>query len=301
MFIDQTTLVIPTKDRVLKLKRFFYSLGEYVNLFNEIIIVDSSCSDIHSDLKMYYSIYKNITVTKSEASSSKQRNLGIKKYNKKNKYIMFCDDDIIFEKNSIINMNQFILNNPNYVGYGFNLIENPVNNFFERLKKGKFIEKIGIYNPYPGIVCANGWHTKISNVKSDLKTIWLSTQACIFKTEFFDMNTYFEDSLGSYSYLEDLFFSYEMGKKGDMIVSSSSQYTHPDNIERSDFKFGQIEVVNRYKFVIKNNFSTYKFYITILLKVFFTFLKIITFKIKFFPKFFGNISGIILCILKLKR
>ena len=76
---------------------------------------------------------------------------------------MFCDDDIIFEKNSIINMNQFILNNLTMLVMA-NLIENPVNNF-ERLKKGKFIEKIGIYNPYPGIVCANGWHTKISNVK----------------------------------------------------------------------------------------------------------------------------------------
>ncbi len=301
MFINQTTLVIPTKDRILKLKRFFYSLGECVNLFNEIIIVDSSSRDNHCNLKKYYSVYKNISVIKSEASSSKQRNLGIKKYNKKNKYIMFCDDDIIFKRNSIINMNQFIINNPNYVGYGFNLIEKSINSFFEQLKKGKFIKDVGIYDPYPGIVCANGWHTKISNVRSDLKTMWLSTQSCIYRTEFFDKNTYFLNSLGSYSYLEDLFFSYEMGKKGDMIVSSSSKYTHPDNIERSDFKFGQIEVVNRYKFVIKNNFSTYKFYITILLKILFTFLKIISFKIKFFPKFFGNISGIILCILKSRR
>ena len=54
MFIDQTTLVIPTKDRVLKLKRFFYSLGEYVNLFNEII-----SALIKNDLK----IDRNLIIT----------------------------------------------------------------------------------------------------------------------------------------------------------------------------------------------------------------------------------------------
>ena len=35
---------------------------------------------------------------------------------------MFCDDDILFEKNTMENMNKFIIKNPKLIGYGFNLI-----------------------------------------------------------------------------------------------------------------------------------------------------------------------------------
>ena len=123
MFIKFTSLIIPTKDRLSNLNKLIFSIGNYINEINEIIIIDSSSKKIHNKILHNFKNYKNIKVLKSKPSSSKQRNIGIKKFNKKNKFLMFCDDDVVFRKNSILNMNIFIKKNPNNLGYSFNLIQ----------------------------------------------------------------------------------------------------------------------------------------------------------------------------------
>ena len=48
MFIKFTSLIIPTKNRLNNLNRLIYSIGNYINEINEIIIVDSSSQKIHN-------------------------------------------------------------------------------------------------------------------------------------------------------------------------------------------------------------------------------------------------------------
>ena len=299
MFIEETSLIIATRERLNSLKRFFYSINEYIDKFNEILIIDSSSNTIHKKIIGEFSKYKNINIIKSEPSSSIQRNIGIKKFNKKNKYIMFCDDDIVFQKNSILNMEKFINEYNNNVGYGFNLLDENKMNYMDKIKKNTFFTKFGFYHKNPGIVCENGWHTKISNIEKNCKVMWLSTQACIYNSKYIHNEISFDVNLGMYSYLEDLFLSYELSKKGILSISHNSTYLHPDNIERRSLNFGIKEVTNRYKFVKKNNLNLLKFYITFFLKIFTSLIKILTFRINLIPKFFGNILGIILCIIKL--
>ena len=131
MFIKSTSLIIPTKERVSSLKKLFFSIKDYISEFDEILIIDSSEKFIHESLIEDFKLYKNLKIFKSEPSSSIQRNIGIKKSNKNNKFIMFCDDDIIFEKNSIEFMNRHIEKFSNHAGYGFNLIEPQKTNFFD--------------------------------------------------------------------------------------------------------------------------------------------------------------------------
>ena len=297
MFIKFTSLIIPTKERLNNLKRLVNSVGNYINEINEIIIIDSSSKKIHTEIINYFKNFKNIKVLKSNPSASKQRNIGIKNFNKKNKFLMFCDDDIVFKKNSLFNMNKFIEKNAHNIGYGFNLIQKEKYSFFEKIKKNKFFINNGFYNTKPGVVCENGWHTKLINAKKDHSTMWLSTQACIYKTEFVN-NILFDENLGKYSYLEDLFFSFELSKKGSLFISHNSQYTHPNDIQRNDLNFGIKEVVNRYKFVKKNNLKLFKFYLTILFKLLFNLIKIFSFNLNFVPKFLGNMFGLIICIIK---
>ncbi len=297
MFTNKTSLIIPTKERIDYLKRFFSSLGDVVNSFDEILIIDSSSDEIHKKIINIFLNDNNIKVIKCEPSTSLQRNIGIENYKKTNKFLMFCDDDIIFEKGSILSMNNFIISNPNNIGYGFNLIENDNKGFLEKIKKNNFLQKNGYYSQDPGIVCENGWHTKICNVKKNTNTMWLSTQACIYKADIIK-DKLFDIKLGKYSYLEDLFISYELSKKGNLIICAESRYKHPNFIERKDFNFGVQEVVNRYKFVKKNELNFIKFYTTIFLKSSLTFLKIIIGRFSFISKFLGNLYGILLCILK---
>jgi len=297
MFTNNTSLIIPTRERIDYLKRFFSSLSDSVDSFNEILIIDSSPDETHNKIINIFLNYKNLKVIKCEPSTSIQRNVGIKNCKKTNKFLMFCDDDIVFEKNSILNMNNFIIANPNNIGYGFNLIENNESSFLEKIKKNNFLEKNGYYNKNPGVVCENGWHTKICNVKKDSYTMWLSTQACIYRTDIIKDKS-FDSNLGKYSYLEDLFVSYELSRKGKLIICAESKYKHPNFVERKNFNFGVQEVVNRYKFVKKNNLNLIKFFITIIFKSMLSFLKILTGKFYFIPKFLGNCYGILLCILK---
>ena len=243
----------------------------------------------------------NLKVIKSESSSSLQRNVGIKTFNKNNEFIMFCDDDIIFQKNSILSMDEFIKVFPENIGYGFNLLEKKNLGYLEKLKKNMFLMKYGFYHKNPGIVCENGWHTKLSNIDKNCQTMWLSSQASIYRSRYIINQMSFDVNLGRYSYLEDLFFSYELGKKGRLGICCSSTYLHPNHIDRSSVNFGIKEVINRYKFVKKNNLNILKFYITIFLKSCSTLLQILTFKINLIPKFFGNLTGIILCIIKQKK
>ena len=301
MFIKSTSLIIPTRERLDSLNRFFSSINKYIDIFNEILIIDSSLDIIHKKIIDNFSKHKNLKVIKSEASSSIQRNIGIQRFNKNNEFIMFCDDDIIFQKNSILNMDKFIKEFPNNVGYGFNLFDKNNLGLFEKIKKSKFFMKYGFYHKDPGIVCENGWHTKISNIEKNCKTMWLTTQACIYRSNNISNKIYFNVNLGEYSYLEDLFFSFELSKKGSLGICYNSTYTHPDNINRTDIKFGIKEVVNRYKFVKKNSLNIFKFYITILFKSFYNLLQILTLKFYLIPKFFGNLIGIILCIIKEKK
>ncbi len=299
MFINSTSLIIPTKDRLDHLKRLFDSLKENIESFDEILLVDSSIETTHLNIIRYFSNNTNLKVIKSIPSSSIQRNIGIKVSNKNNKFIMFCDDDIIFDKNSLDNMDKFIKIHESHVGFGFNSIENFKYKKFENLKKTKILAKNGFYHFKPGIVCENGWHTKINNVKENFETMWLSTQSCVYQRKYI-RDIIFDNNLGKYSYLEDLFFSYDMYKKGKLIICSTAKYYHKNFIERKNFWFGYQEVVNRYKFVKKNNLSIFKFYITIILKTFSTLIKPLSGELGFFPKFFGNLIGIFSCMVNYK-
>ena len=91
------------------------------------------------------------------------------------------------------------------------------------------------------------------NINKDIDVQWLSTQACIYKTKILK-NDLFDTSLGRYSYLDDLFFSFQLSKRGKLKVISKSKYYHPNNIERNNFNFGVQEIRNRYKFVKKKFF-----------------------------------------------
>ncbi len=300
MFSKETTLVVPTKERLDNLNRLFNSIKKQKIKFNEIIIVDASSKLTHERILIKFKKSKNFKIIKSNPSTSVQRNIGIKLSNKRNKFIMFCDDDIVFENFSFIQMDNLIKSNTNCLGFGFNLIEkNEKTNILNYLKENILFTKFGLYSKLPGKVCENGWHTKINNFKKDAYVSWLSTQACIYRSNAIK-NFYFKTNLGKYSYLEDLFFSYRIYKFGKLIVGAKAKYKHPNFIERNTFNFGVQEIVNRYKFVKENKLNRFKFLITFLMKVIYELRMIFLGKFVIYRKIFGNFYGIYLCFLNFK-
>ena len=209
IFTENTSLIIPTKDRSTKIIDLLKSLQTYKIKFFEILVVDSS-NKKNSNILINQSKKLQFKYFHTYPSTSHQRNFGLNKKNSFTKFVMFLDDDVVFYKTTFKEMNKIIEKytlNDEVGGFGFNQMQKDINkNFFERIKKSKFINFFGLYSDKPGKVLKSGWHTKILNVKKNIYVDWLYTTACIYKSEIIH-NLKFDQNLGQYSYLEDLDFS----------------------------------------------------------------------------------------------
>ena len=294
MFTKKTTLIVPTRNRPNLLRNLLIQLKK--KNFNEIIIVDSSDKinklQINKICKLYF-----VKLYSSYPSTSHQRNIGLSKANKKNKYIMFADDDVCFFKNSFIEMNKVINqfeNNLDVGGFGFNLVDNNSVNYLNYLKKSWLAQKLNLYSNQEGKVTKSGWHTKIVNLKSNKFVDWIYTGAAVYKHKLIK-DVRFDNNLGKYSYLEDLDFCLVLKK--NFIIAFNAKFTHPNNIERVDFNFGITEIVNRFILVRKHKLSIFSFFLGAFLRFFISFLLIYKKNYNFFFRSIGNIIGILKCIL----
>jgi glycosyltransferase involved in cell wall biosynthesis len=102
------SIIIPTKDRAVLLIKTLTYLKKNIFFFNEVIIIDSSEKNKISQEKLNNFKKLNIKYYSSKPSTAFQRNLGLKYINKKNKFIMFLDDDLKFYFNALKIMKNYI-------------------------------------------------------------------------------------------------------------------------------------------------------------------------------------------------
>ena len=267
MFTQSTSLIIPTKNRPIELIKLLEQIKNFQIVFEEILIIDSS--ELNNATKIQnYCIKNNIRYFHGKPSTSYQRNFGLSKI-KKNEYVMFMDDDVIFFEDTFVNIDKcikFNQKNLNIAGFGFNQIDENRISLFDKLKKNNFFKYLDIYPSTPGKVSKSGWHSKILNLNEDVIADWVFTTICVFKRNEI-MNFRFDETFGQYSYLEDLDFSLNlMQLKKKIYISAKSKFMHPKNIDRSGFKFGIIEVLNRYKIVKKFKLSKSLFFKGVILR-----------------------------------
>jgi|688.fasta_scaffold212015_2 GT2 family glycosyltransferase len=296
MFIKNTALIVPTRNRPKYLRNLLIQIKK-IN-FNQIIIVDSSDKINKPYVKKICKKY-SVELFDSFPSTSHQRNIGLNKAKKTNKFIMFVDDDIIFLKNSFKEMNKLInryKNNSDIAGFGFNLIDNNANHHLNFLKKSWLAEELNLYSKKIGKVTKSGWHTKISNLKSDKFVDWIYTAAAVYKYNLIK-NIKFDTFLGKYSYLEDLDFCLSLKKK--MIICCKAKFIHPNDIERKNFNFGVTEITNRYIVVRKHKLNIISFFLGAFLRFFISFLLIFKKDFKFFFRSTGNVVGILKCLFQI--
>ena len=299
MFTKKTTLIIPTRNRINLLNNILKQLKNLKIIFNEIIVVDSSDKNERINLANICKQFRAKLIS-TKPSSSFQRNVGLKYKNHKNTFVMFLDDDVIFYKNTFLEMNKTIKKyqqNPDIVGFCFNQVSNEHPNLFDKIKSSDVVKKINLYSNRPGQITKSGWHTKILNVRKDTLSDWAFTTASIYNSKNIK-NKLFNTSFGVYSYLEDLEFSLNVTqKKKKFVISSKARFKHPINIDRSSFLFGVVEVINRYKIVKRYNLNKLYFSINVFIRFFISFIKIFSFKINSFSRAFGNFYAIILIFL----
>jgi glycosyltransferase involved in cell wall biosynthesis len=298
MFTKKTSLIIPTYNRAEQVDTVLSQFKKFKIKFFETIIVDSSGAYEKKKLKNLCKKY-DVIIINSFPSTSHQRNLGLKKKNKKTNFVMFLDDDLLFYKNSFIEMDKFIKNNNKKIlGYSFNhyVKFNKKKSLIEKIKNSKISNFFGLYVNKPGIIMNSGWHTKIINLKRNTYVEWLPTAALVLNSTVVK-NKFFDESFGAYSYLEDLDFSLNIkDNKSKFVVVSKAKFLHPNNIIRVNFKFGYFEIINRFKIVEKYKLNKFYFFYMSLIKSFHSLLYFFSGNINYIFKFLGNLTGIIKCL-----
>jgi hypothetical protein len=295
VFTKHTSLIIPTKDRFNLLNKTIRYLFDNKIIFKKIIIVDSSKKKNKKKIIILCKKYK-IKLLFTKASTSYQRNYG-KEFVKKSKYIMFLDDDIIFFKDSFKEMNSGIKKYNSATGFCFNIISKKRKTIIDHIKESKLMFFLKLYNKKKGIVMHNGWHTQLLNLNKDTKVQWMYSGATIFKFKEIK-DRYFLVDKSSYCYLEDLDFTYSLYKdKKILMCISNARILNPNIYLRNTFEFGLTEIVNRYRFVKKNNLNLKLFFLTSLIKFTFNFFEIFKFKFEIVFRLAGNISAIIYCLI----
>ena len=284
-------IIIPTKDRPEELNNTIKFLDLNRFFFKKIIIVDSSTLKKKKIINKIIKNYNlNIKIINSKPSTCIQRNIGFQ-FIKDVKYVMFLDDDNIFYPDAFYRMKEFLNNHNDFVGVAFNQIHRDKEGILEKFKKNIILDYLGIYSAKKGGVSRSGWQSRFINFKKNLCVEWLPTRAVIYKSSAIK-NIRFDENLGIYGYLEDLDFSLELKKKGNLMVCGRAKYRHDQVINRLGYEFGKKEIKNRYYIVKKHNLSKILFFLNSLLRAIITLKDFIFGDINSIKRLIGNFVGL---------
>ena len=284
-------IVIPTRNRIKELTNTLNFLDSNQFFFKKIVIVDSSRLEIKQKIKEKIKEYNSqIKIIDSEPSTCIQRNAGFN-FIEDNEYIMFLDDDNIFYPDAFYKMQYFLNNNKNFSGVAFNQIYNEKISILEKFKKNYISNKLGIYSSNIGGFSNSGWQSRFINFTNNAIVQWLPTRAVIYRSEKVK-KIRFDEKLGIYGYLEDLDFSLELKKTGNLMVCSDARYSHDQSITRPGFEFGKKELRNRYYIVKKHNLKKNLFFLTSLFRMVLTLKEGIFGDINSFKRLAGNLVAL---------
>ena len=287
--------VVATKDRPDELRRLWRSLASQTRLPDKVIVVDASARRLALGGLAPASIILRY-ITTDVASAARQRNLGLDASGTDVDLVGFLDDDVVLEENAVEEMLRFWGGAEAGVGgAAFNMANHPPLDW-PFLKRTRLAGALGLYAPKGGAVAPSGFQTMIGRLTETAWTNWLPSGASVWRRAIF-REFRFDEWFGGYSYLEDLDFSYRVGRRHRLAVVSAALYSHlPAARGRGNgYDFGLREVVNRLHFVRKYpEFSVPKCYAALAVRL----LMNVVFaardgKASYLGRAWGNIVGLV--------
>ena len=286
-------IVIPTKDRIPELRRLLASLQRQRRQPAAIIIVESGSFQSHGILNEFPTM--NIKwIHFSPPSAARQRNAGLREIGSDREYVGFFDDDIVLEQNALEEMMRYWQQAPAGIGGAtFNLKNSPTL-ALAWVKHLPWIERLGLYNRQKGVVLSSGFQTMIDHCDRLCSVQWFPSGASLWRRRVLS-EFQFDEWFTGHSYLEDLEFSYRVGKKYGLVVLPEAEFFHipPPPRHRNWIQFGRQEVINRLYFVRRfPEFATWKCYVSLFLRMIISLVSAVKDRdIGFLFRFIGNIEG----------
>jgi GT2 family glycosyltransferase len=289
------TFVVATKDRPEELRRLWRSLCSQNRLPGEVVIVDASARPFPlADLEPVPIFLRYLRT--GVASATRQRNLGLDAVGPDANLVGFLDDDAVLEEGAVEEMLRFWEGADGEVGgAAFNLVNHPPLDLAS-LKHTRLAESLGFYSKRPGTVAPSGFQTMIGFVERTTWTDWLPSGASVWRREV--VRDYrFDEWFDGYSYLEDLDFSYRVGKSFKLAVVAGARYSHlqAPGGRGGGYAFGLREVLNRVHFVKKYpELSLRKCYAALSARLLMSLaLAVRERRVSFIARAFGNAVGLV--------
>ncbi len=248
----EIAFVVATKDRPDELIRMWRSLRSQSRVPDEVVIVDASARPstlVGPQAGPPVLRYIRTAV----ASATRQRNIGLDAVGPEADLVGFLDDDAVLEEGAVEEMLRFWESAGAEVGgAAFNMANHPPLDW-PVLKRTRFAESLGLYARGGGAVTASGFQTMIGPLARTEWADWLPSGASVWRREV--VRDYrFDEWYNGYSYLEDLDFSYRVGKSYKLAVVAGARYLHlqAPGGRGGGYAFGLREVLNRVHFVKKH-------------------------------------------------
>jgi GT2 family glycosyltransferase len=244
-------LVIPTIGRYAELRRMLASLAQQSRLPEQVFIVGEGNGN--AEIVREFPQLHTEFISLPGSSICDARNRGAQASGPDIDLIGFMDDDIVLEPQAVEALLAFWDRGPSDLGgTACNLVNYPSLDAW-RLKTLRLTLRLGLYDSRKGVVLRSGVHTMMPAIRETTYVQWLPTYAVVYSREVL-AEFHFDEWFESYSYLEDLDFSYQIGMKYKLAVVADARFYHyPSEVGRpSPYVFGKKEVLNRLHFVSKH-------------------------------------------------
>jgi GT2 family glycosyltransferase len=244
--------IVATKDRPRELGRLLGSLEAQSRPPDEVVVVDGGREPAAAVCRGVKAFPVRL-IRSAVPSAASQRNLGLESLGSGEGFAGFFDDDVVLEASALASMFRFWEGADAQVGGAAFSMRNHPTTAWPSLKLSPFTEAAGLYSRRPGAVSQAGFQTMIGRPRETVFTDWLPSGASLWRRDVFRWFR-FDEWFEGYSYLEDLDFSYRVGKAYRLAVVAGAGYYHfPAASGRGGGReFGMREVLNRVHFVRKN-------------------------------------------------
>ena len=250
--IQNLAILIATKDRHNQLQKLLESIYKSTNLPNKVVIVYSG-----KDITYVTSLFQNKInlelIYSTVANQMYQKSIGIKDLGNTHNWVLFLDDDVVLEVNTIERMCSEYLANPkfaDFVGFGLSIINRStrkINSFTLRILKF-----LNLYSSTPGTVTKSGHAQSYLDHPVEIKVQWLNGIS-VWKSEvLFQYPIIQTDNI--YSAYEDVSFSYKVSKNNKLLFAPKAKVVNQSTEGQTPLTINQFVCGGylRYKFVFNN-------------------------------------------------
>ena len=246
-FKNRIAFVVPTRNRRRDLFRMLHSIQAGSAYPDQIVIVDGGeelVGDVAQAFPQLPIDYERVY----PPSLSAQRNAGMARLRPEITLAGYLDDDLVLQPDAVEAMLRFWESaRPGTGGASFNIIS-------DRRPRATAIKGLLLLDaPRRGAVLASGYHTMICPVEATIQVQWLFGGATVWRREVIREFQYDEWFHGT-GFLEDVDYSYRVGKKYELMVVADARLDHLSWPIRREMNYtlGKWQVVNRYYFVRKH-------------------------------------------------